>query len=280
MVHGGPGNALLSIQPDFGRFASEYTVIYYDQRGNGRSDPVQDPAQLALDRHISDLDAIRAHFGLRRMNLLGNSWGGLLAAAYAGAHPERIARLVLHSPAEPTKALLVAAADEMERRLKKLYSAAEQERFARLSSPRYRLRASDPVAACREWAAMLIPLMMAQPSNAGRVRGDICSGSAEAVRVQQIVNMQIWTSLGDYDLRPAMAAVKAPVLVVYGLADTIPVSSAEAWSRAFPNARLLRVSNAGHVPQVERPDVFFPAVESFLAGKWPPGAETVNRVDR
>src|SRR5262245_16422119 len=82
-VHGGPGNSLMSIEPDFAPFAERYTVIYYDQRGNGRSDLIRDGARLGIDLHVADLETVRRHFGLERMNLIGNSWGGLLVAVYA-----------------------------------------------------------------------------------------------------------------------------------------------------------------------------------------------------
>src|ERR1044072_2460988 len=104
VVHGGPGFSLESIRPDFALLARHRRLIYYDQRGNGRSSLIDDPAKLAVPHHIADLEAIRRHFGLERMTLIGNSWGGLLISAYAIAHPDRVERLVLDAPAPPTKA--------------------------------------------------------------------------------------------------------------------------------------------------------------------------------
>jgi pimeloyl-ACP methyl ester carboxylesterase len=63
--------------------------------------------------------------------------------------------------------------------------------------------------------------------------------------------------------------VKAPVLVIHGAADPIPIESSEAWVQAMPNAKLLLVKGAGHVPQIEQPELFFDAVEQFLNGAWP-----------
>src|ERR1043165_3966572 len=99
VVHGGPGFSLESVRADFAPFAPNRRVIYYDQRGNGRSSLIDDPAALAWQRHVDDLEAIRRHFRLRKMTLLGNSWGGLLISLYAAAHPDRVERLVLDSPA-------------------------------------------------------------------------------------------------------------------------------------------------------------------------------------
>src|SRR5687768_18224266 len=77
-----------SIRLDMEPLARGRRVIYYDQRGNGRSQLVESDEGLALERHIADLEALRRHFRLERMTLLGNSWGGLLISAYAAAYPE------------------------------------------------------------------------------------------------------------------------------------------------------------------------------------------------
>ncbi len=80
VVHGGPGGSLESVRPDFERLAKGRTVIYYDQRGNGRSDLVDDE-RVGIKHQVADLDAVRRHFKLERMALLGNSWGGFLISA-------------------------------------------------------------------------------------------------------------------------------------------------------------------------------------------------------
>ena len=108
------------------------------------------------------------------------------------------------------------------------------------------------------------------------MKGDVYSGSDDAVRYQQFVNVQIMNSLGDWNLLPSLVAVKAPVLVIHGAADPIPIESSEAWASAMPNARLLIVNGAGHIPQVEQPEIFFKAVETFLKGNFPSDAKKVQ----
>ena len=72
-----------------------------------------------------------------------------------------------------------------------------------------------------------------------------------------------------------MAALKAPVLIIHGEADYLPLGGSRSWAAAMPNARLLVIPGAGHLPQGERPDIFFPAVETFLKGGWPADARPV-----
>ena len=275
-VQGGPGNSLSSIEPDFAPLNERYTVIYYDQRGNGRSDLISDGARLGIEQHVADLEAVRRHFGLERMNLIGNSWGGLLAAVYASTHPARVERLVLHSPAAPTNEQNQQMGQSMGDRASRRYSREDMRRLVQMFDPEMHAAAGDPRAMCREWSAMIIPLMMINQDALPRFRGDLCVGSEEAIRQQQIVNRQVWASLGDYDLRDRARAVTAPTLVIHGMGDNIPLGASQAWASAIPNARLLVIEGAGHIPQVERPDVFFPAVERFIAGGWPDGARTVR----
>jgi proline iminopeptidase len=275
-VHGGPGNSLSSIAPDFVPLEKQFTIIYYDQRGNGYSDLIDDPAKLSLDRHVADLDAVRAHFGLRKMKLLGNSWGGLLVAAYASAHPDRIERMVMHDPAPPTRAMIVQTSDELGDRARRRLDPEKRRRLGQLFDGEHRENSPDPRGDCREWASLLLPLMTAG-SPVSPIKGDVCDGTDQALRLQQKVNGQIWSTRGDFDLRPGMAAVTAPVLIIHGEADYIPLEGSRAWAASMPNARLLLIAGAGHTPQGEQPQIFFPAVEAFLKGGWPTEAKPVVR---
>jgi proline iminopeptidase len=146
VVHGGPGNSMESIRLDLTPLARGRRVIYYDQRGNGRSELVE-LARVGIDRQIADLEDLRRHFGLERMTLLGNSWGGLLVSAYAAEHPDRVERLVLDAPAPPTLAGLDALNDEFERRAQLLFSEDERNRIS--SGLENWRSADDPVAHCR-----------------------------------------------------------------------------------------------------------------------------------
>jgi proline iminopeptidase len=274
-VHGGPGNTMDSILPDLAPLAKNRRVIYYDQRGNGRSDLIKERENLAVSKHVADLEAVRQFFKLDKMRLLGNSWGGMLVSFYAAAHPDRIERMVLHNPGEPTKALADEAVDEIGARIYSRYDPEQRKRYAFLSNPQNWVKAKDPRAICREWFQMLAPTYVAKPESLAKFKGDVCSGSEEAVRYQQVVNMQIWRTMGDWNLLPQLSVVKAPVLIIHGEVDPIPVESSEAWAQGFPNARLLLIKDSGHISHVEQPEIFFKAVETFLRGNFPPDAKRV-----
>jgi proline iminopeptidase len=91
LCHGGPG--LWDMFTDVtARLAGRATVIRWDQRGCGRSEPCAGP--WTSERFVADLDAVRRHFGLDRMALLGHSWGAQLALSYTLAHPGRVDTLI------------------------------------------------------------------------------------------------------------------------------------------------------------------------------------------
>ena len=275
-VHGGPGNTMESILPDFAPLSRSHRVIYYDQRGNGRSDLIKDPAKLAIAHHVDDLEAVRSHFKLDKVTLLGNSWGGLLIGYYAAKYPDHVGRMILDSPAEPTKAFAIEAVEEIQSRIDNRYNAEQKKRYRIASDHRNWVKAKDARPLCREFYQLLLPLYVSNVEKAAGLKGDVCAGSDEAVRYQQWVNVQIMNSLGDWNLLPQLAAVNAPVLVIHGTADPIPIESAEAWAAAMPNARLLLIEGAGHIAQVEQPEVFFSAIESFLKGSFPEAAKKVS----
>ncbi|MGN9836817.1 alpha/beta fold hydrolase [Nonomuraea sp. H19] len=100
-LHGGPGVAdLAASSAFFGKLtANGYQVYVYDQLGAGRSARLRDPRGYGLTRDVADLEAIRQAIGAKRLNLIAQDYGAQLAAAYLAAHPDRVARAVLSSPA-------------------------------------------------------------------------------------------------------------------------------------------------------------------------------------
>ncbi len=104
-VHGEPGSNFRGPDRALAPLADRRAIVFYDQRGSGLSQLVTDPAHLTAQDHVRDLEALRRHFRIARMQLVALSWGAGLAALYAQAHPARVERLLLVSPMAPAKAL-------------------------------------------------------------------------------------------------------------------------------------------------------------------------------
>src|SRR5262245_45750121 len=98
VLHGGPGAHHDYLLPGFDALASDRELIYYDQRGGGRS-PVARDVPVGWKEQVADVEELRTIWQLDRLALCGYSWGGLLAMLYAIEHPEKVERLALVSPA-------------------------------------------------------------------------------------------------------------------------------------------------------------------------------------
>src|SRR5215471_2590968 len=97
-LHGGPGLSMGDGGYAMRPLANRHTLILYDQRGGGRSDLIKDPKLLTAEADVRDLEELRQHFGIEKMNIIGLSWGSGLAALYAEAHPESVSRIVFLDP--------------------------------------------------------------------------------------------------------------------------------------------------------------------------------------
>ena len=259
-VHGGPGLHMGSLV-DFDVLAAGGTVIFYDQRGGGRSSLPRDSSQLTGDRHVADLAAVWRHFRLGRVNLLGHSWGGYVAARYAIEHSDQIRRLVLVAPLFPRA---VPYAAQYFGRLPILLGA-DSTRFRMLNAAWD--TTSSPHTVCRDLVRVIMRVSGDDPSATERVVSGICSErvSAEALR-QGWTSTPRWTmrSLGMWDLRPGARTMRAPVLVIVGSRDPSPDAADREWVESFPSARLQVVEGAGHYPFAGDAERFATLVRAFL----------------
>lgn len=274
-LHGGPGFSDY-LSPDLESLTSSFRVISYDQRGSGQSTVVTDPALLTAPAFVADLDRVRESLGIARVTLLGHSWGAGLAALYAIAHPDRIERLLLVDPMPPRADPYMTAFSQT---LQSRFTETDRAAMAEASARRKNAADADASDACRAYYAVFIKGYLHSPTAAARMRGDLCAAPAAALRNFSNVNRSVLGSLGAFDLRPQLATIKAPTLVIHGASDPIPMASAHEWAAGLPDGRLLVIEQSGHFPFVERPDAFFPAATAFLKGEWPPAARRVAKSD-
>jgi len=99
VIHGGPDFDHTYLLPDMDRLADSYRLIYYDQRGRGKSQGELRLEDVRIDQYIEDLEALRNHLGLETVAVLGHSWGGHVAMHYALQRPDRVSHMVLMNTA-------------------------------------------------------------------------------------------------------------------------------------------------------------------------------------
>jgi proline iminopeptidase len=248
VLHGGPGAHHDYLLPNFDALAHDRELIYYDQRGGGRS-PVPREIPVGWREHVFDLEALRQEWGMEHLTLAGYSWGGLLALLYAIEFPNRVERLALVSPAPAWREARI----EFERRFAERNLASELQR-QRAALRESGLRERDPSGYTQRLFELSVVPYFSDPARARDLTPFRVSG-----RTQQ----EVWASLGDYDLRPAISRLAIPALVLHGEDDPIPLKTAETVARLL-GAEFRVLPRSGHVPYVEAFDEFVRLMDGFL----------------
>ena len=251
VVNGGPGASHHCVARLASLASPSLRVVLYDQRGMGGSTAPSDDKAYGLDQYVADLDAIRHGLGDAKIHVLGHSFGGLVAMAYAAAHPDRVASLTLISSATPDWEGHVAA------------GAAFEQRYAKLLAEK-KVPADPPPPVgddCRGESNAILPALFADPDFKEPIeetKTTLCS-----VHVRSATGKL----LRGYDLRPKLKAFTAPTLVMMGDSDPFGEprgrATAKALEAAHPQYAVL--PKCGHFPWVECPDAFRPVIEEFLA---------------
>jgi proline iminopeptidase len=271
-LHGGPG---LSID-DGGYFmdpvASGRTLVMYDQRGGGRSDLITEPSRLTVAHFVSDLEALRHHFGIVKMALIGLSWGSGLAAFYADAYPDRVSRIVFLDPMPITKSY----AEERSKKMDSLYTDQEQGKLKQLEKDFHQASDDQVQSICRAGSQISDRTYLFHPETDDVGKWDICDASPAAIRNQSVVFSGVMKPLGDFDLRPMLSKLKIPVIVIEGEKTNVPLDGTEEWARTPQDARMVLIPNAGHATFVDEPQAVIRNIQIFLSGKWPSGAKQMG----
>jgi proline iminopeptidase len=249
VLHGGPGAHHDYLLPAFDALATGRELIYYDQRGGGQSQVPRD-VPVGWREQVGDLEALRETWQLEQLSIAGYSWGGLLALLYAIEHPKRVRRLAPISPAPAWR----AAREEFERRFSERNLAPELQR-QRTALRESGLRATDPQAYAQRLFELSVAPYFHDPERARDLTPFRVTG-----RTQQ----EVWTSLGDYDLRPSMAVLQIPALVLHGESDPIPIEASRELAGHL-KAEFHPLQKCGHVPYVEAFEDFVTRVDSFLS---------------
>ncbi|MEO7995811.1 MAG: alpha/beta hydrolase [Gemmatimonadaceae bacterium] len=253
LLHGGPGAHHDYLYPQCLELAQTHRLITYDQRGGGQSKS-DDRTSITWRTQVDDLAQLITEFNVGSLNLVGYSWGGLLSMLYAIQAAENSAlpsveNLILISPAPITRSWR----NDFERNL------IERQRSPLIERMRAELNASG----LREQDYSSYKQRAFELSVAGYFADPHRAASLTPFRVTGRVQQSIWESLGDFDLREQLGAVRTRVLVVHGRQDPIPLASAEAAAEAL-RGEFVVLDDCGHVPYVEQPQALFSSIESFL----------------
>lgn len=253
VVNGGPGfdHTYMHLSQAWDALGKNRRVIFYDQRGTGRSTGQHPGQTFKLKDQIDDLEALRAHLGLERMELLGHSWGGYLVMAYASVHPDRIAHLFIVDSAAPQWKDIIF-----------LFKEVFPETVERRDAFQFGEELGDQKSIDSALEEYLTMLFYAPEKR------DAFVAALPASVYRKAVNSAVNDDLGRFDLNPEIRKFKFPVLVITGRFDmNVAPLVAYRIHQGIPGSKFRVFERSGHLPFYEEPEAFTGAVEDFLAGK-------------
>ncbi|MGA9838899.1 MAG: proline iminopeptidase-family hydrolase [Thermoplasmata archaeon] len=256
-LHGGPGGTHDYLLSFADMVAHGYRVVFYDQLGCGKSDRPRDEAEYSVDRDVEDLDELRRALGIDRMHLLGSSYGGLLAIAYALAHPEPIVTLTSASGL----ADVPLTVREMARLCRELPPPLPA--FLDRHGARGEFQHPEYLAAVGEFYRRHLCRISPWPAE---VTYTIEHGNSPKYRVMNGPNeFTITGTIRDWDQSARLGEIRIPTLVTTGRYDEVTPVVAESIHRGIPGSELVLFTESSHTAFWEERARYMDVLQRFLA---------------
>jgi proline iminopeptidase len=253
-VNGGPGlSHAYMVQNDiWERIARHRLVVLYDQRGTGGSKRVSAGAPQTMEAQVADLEAIRAALGVEKVAVLGDSYGGLIAAAYAAAHPEHVAKLILSDSPGASWTGMVHLLPEVFPDVEE-QDAAEEKKLG-----------EDTDAAARASLRNHFKMIFYSPE----IRDEYMAKMGD-LGYEPKVGEAVEKATEGLDLSGKLKDfTQFPTLVLSGRYD-MNVAPITAWklARAIPGGKVVFFEKSGHLPAYEEEQRYQEVLEGFLDGR-------------
>jgi proline iminopeptidase len=255
-LHGGPGAShdyLLA----FADLAERgYHVVFYDQLGCGRTERAREDREYSLERDVEDLDALRVLLGLARIHLLGSSYGGLLALAYAIAHPEALRSLIVVSGLASVPLTQI----EMDRLCNELPPPFPA--FLHRHGARGEFQHPEYVAAADLFYRRHLCRLDPWPEELQRTLAVMDGPKYHYMNGPN--EFTITGTIRDVDVTPRLGEIRAPTLVTVGRYDEVTPRVARAIHAGIPGSQLLEFSESSHTAFWEERDRYMERLSAFL----------------
>lgn len=253
VANGGPGfdHLYLHVSDAWDSLAHSRKIVMWDQRGTGRSGPLKSGQSCTLADQINDLEALRAHLGFDKIDLLGHSWGGFLAMAYSARHPEHVKHLILVDSAAPrwkdTRFLFHDVFPDV---------TSREDSYDFTAS----LKEKDSAAAADAQVRLYLSMLCYSPEH----RDELLAKMANDKEFRD-VNEAVNKDLARFDLNPEIVKFHFPVLIITGRFDmNVAPVIAYKMHEAISGSQFVVLEKSGHLPFFEEPDRFVSVVNSFL----------------
>lgn len=255
IVHGGPVMDHSYFLPHIEGLAKKYQLVFYDQRACGRSSVKIDSTTMTLNGFVDDIELLRRELGFNKINLMGHSWGGLLAMKYGIAYGENLNHLILTNSMAPSVnnwqkegvAVSERATDLDRRDRQKIMESGA-------------LQSAEPARAIERLLKISFRPQMYDTTYLNQLNLYI----PDDYMVRSGLFGLLGTDMRTFDLYKDLSKITCPTLIVYGGEEPAATMHANKMTKSFDNAHLNIIENSGHFPFIEQKNEFLRVVELFL----------------
>ena len=261
LVAGGPGDSHSEFHPFFSRLADRFQVIYFDALGVGKSDRAKSTKEYTFAREVGDLESLRKALGLSQMNLLGHSFGGMVAQAYALKYPQSVKRLILADTFHSGK-MWQANNDSVNCEIRNQYPELWED-LQRVRKKGFRSSSAEQLDIYRKIPPGLFYFHDA--SKAKLVPEDPGNDQIYYAIAGDDADFVIGGDIANLDFRTDLRKLKMPILVLAGRFDRVSLPRyAVEYKKYAPQARFIMMEESGHFPFVEEPEATLAVLREFL----------------
>jgi proline iminopeptidase len=271
IVHGGPGASHDYFLPWLLPLSRHHRVVFIDERGSGKSEKLDDPRGYTVENMVEDVESLRQQLHLGKINLLGHSYGGVLAQAYALKYQKNLSHLVLCSTFDSTRALnevFVKMKEKMSPELRQRIDAAEKEGLFGHGKDYEKNRYTNDYMIA-SWGEGYFPYLYGRnpDPNYDPVANGIMSWD---------LYREMWGSHGEFvvdgnlvsvEYSDRLPSIKVPTLITVGDHDQVDPAVAREMHDKIAGSKLVVLPNSGHMTFVDQPLLFRKAVDDFLHGR-------------
>jgi proline iminopeptidase len=268
IVHGGPGASHDYFLPHLIPLARTNRLVFIDERGSGRSEKLDDVRQYTVENMVEDLEAVRQQLHLGKINLLGHSYGGVLAQAYAFKYQQNLRHLILASTFDSTKALNAFFETMKQRMPQELRNRIDTMEKAGLfgQGKDYRKNRYTDDYMIAAWGEGYFPYLYQHKPDANfdPVGNGVMSWD---------LYREMWGSHGEFvvdgnlvsvEYADRLPSIKVPTLLTVGDHDETDPSIVRSMHDLIPGSKLVVIPDAGHMNFVDQPVLFRKAIDDFV----------------
>ncbi len=256
IIHGGPGLTQDYLLPGLDKLAETNFVIFYDQRGCGRSTGEINDETMNIPSLVDDIDHIRKAFRFDKVSILGHSWGGFLAMHYAIAHPKAVDKLILSNSMPASSEDLSLFVNEVTR-----LTSPYQEELSKIKNSK-QFQDGDPETIERYYRIIFRTYCFI-PKKADLLNLRMPPiASVNGAKIYELIRENTFKK--TFNLHASLKALNIPTLVIHGDVDAIPPLTAQHTHESIPGSKYILMKNCGHFPYIEEPDMYFNHLKNFL----------------